>query len=96
MIQSENAPTLCPRCVHFTKGLSVGCKIGDYGIQGPVAEGIRRWLKDQMDVSSWAYTGPCPSFQYNGSSSHLMGPSDQRALRRLLGDKLDGRGTDDT
>ena len=96
MIQSENAPTLCPGCVHFTKSISVGCKIGDYGIQGPVAEGIRCWLKAQEYESSWTYIGPCPAFQYNGSSLHLMCPSDQLALRRLLGDKLDGRGTDDT
>ena len=84
MIRSENAPTLCPRCIHFTKGIDVGCKIGNYGIEGWVAEGIRDWLKSQDDVSSWTYIGACPSFQYNGSSPQFMDQYDQRALRKLL------------
>lgn len=85
MIQSENAPTLCPRCVHFTKGIDVGCRIGNYGIEGQVAENIQRWKRFQTEESSWTYLGACPSFESNGSSPHLMSPGDRKALRRLLG-----------
>jgi hypothetical protein len=84
MIQNENAPTLCPRCIHFTKGADVGCKIGNWGISGIEAEDIRAWIRRQTDESSWAYMGACPSFSSNGSSDHLMTPYDRRALRRLL------------
>lgn len=85
MIRSENAPTLCPRCVHFTKGIDVGCKIGNYGIEGYVAENIQRWRKSQSDESSWTYLGACPGFESNGSSPHLMSREDQRALRKIVG-----------
>lgn len=85
MIENENAPTLCPRCVHFTKGVDVGCKIGNYGVQGGIAEEIQHWRRRQTNESSWAYMGACPGFQSNGSSPHLMSPGDRRALRRLLG-----------
>lgn len=84
MIRSENAPTLCPRCVHFTKGVDVGCKIGNYGIQGAVAESIQRWKQMLSDESSWTYQGACPQFQYNGSSPELMKPYDRRELAQLL------------
>lgn len=84
MIRSENAPTLCPRCIHFTKGIDVGCKIGNYGIEGHIAERIQNWLKNQDDESSWTYCGPCPSFCNNGSSPQFMSPYDQRAFRKLL------------
>jgi hypothetical protein len=84
MIQSENAPTLCPRCVHFTKGIDVGCRIGSYGVEGPVAEAIQRWRRDLTDESSWTYMGACPGFRYNGSDPLHMTASDRRALRRLL------------
>jgi len=86
MIRSENAPTLCPRCIYFTKGIDVGCKIGNFGIDGWAVEGIRDWIKKQNDESSWTYMGPCPSFCNNGSSPQFMSPSDQRALRKLLRD----------
>jgi|HubBroStandDraft_1064217.scaffolds.fasta_scaffold511470_2 hypothetical protein len=84
MIQSENAPTLCPRCVHFTKGTWAGCRIGNYGIVGAIAERIQAWLREQSDESSWTYQGACPSFQSNGSSPHLLTPGDRRALVLLL------------
>lgn len=85
MIQSENSPTLCPRCVNFTKSVDVGCRIGDFRIKNSIAKPIQEWLKRQTDESSWSYMGACPSFQSNGSSPHLMSPDDRRALRRLLG-----------
>lgn len=84
MIRSENAPTLCPRCIHFTKGIDVGCKIGNYGIEGPVAEQIQHWHRQQNDESSWTYMGACPGFVNNGSSPQFMSPYDQRAFRKLL------------
>jgi len=83
MIQSENAPTLCPRCVHFTKGTDVGCRIGNYGADNP-DRGVQEWLRGQSDESSWTYQGACPRFQHNGSTPHLMSPSDQSAFRKLL------------
>lgn len=85
MIRSENAPTLCPRCVHFTKGIDVGCRIGNLGIEGYVAEAIQSWHKNQTDESSWTYLGPCPSFTYDGTDSKFMSVSDRRALRKILG-----------
>lgn len=93
MIRSENAPTLCPRCVHFTKGIDVGCRIGNYGIEGPVAESIQRWRKSQDDESSWTYLGGCPGFEHNGSDPQFMSQDDQRALRKLLGINRVGRCT---
>ena len=84
MIQRENAPTLCPRCVNFVKVINVGCRIGNYGIETDVAKSIQGWLSRQTDESSWTYMGACPSFQNNGSSPHLMSSGDQAALRRLL------------
>ncbi len=84
MIRSENAPTLCPRCVHFKKGVSVGCKIGNYGLEGEVAESIQRWKRQQNDESSWTYMGACPQFTYNGTSEQFMTKDDQRALKLLL------------
>lgn len=87
MIQSENAPTLCPRCIHFRKGADVGCSIGNYDIKGPVAESIQKWRQKLGDESSWTYLGLCPSFESNGSSPHLMSPYDQRSLRQLTKDR---------
>jgi hypothetical protein len=84
VIQNGNAPTLCPRCVHFTKGIEVGCRIGNWGIEGAVASGIQRWLKSLDYESSWTYQGACPSFKSNGSDTHLMSAIDQVALRKLL------------
>lgn len=87
MIQSENAPTLCPRCIHFRKGVDVGCSIGNYGIAGVVAAEIQHWHRTQSDESSWTYLGLCPGFENNGSSPHLMSPYDQRSLRKLTKDR---------
>jgi hypothetical protein len=83
VIHSENAPTLCPMCSHFTKGADVGCRIGNHGVTGVEAEHVRRWLKSQHDETSWTYTGPCPGFDYSGSSPAFMGPSERIALRLL-------------
>ena len=83
MIRSSNAPTLCPRCLHFTKEVAVGCRIGDYGLDNPDL-GVQKWLREQSDESSWAYQGACPRFQHNESTPHLMSPSDQSAFRKLL------------
>jgi len=86
VIQSENAPTLCPRCIHFTKGIDVGCRIGNYGVPvSSTSNGIQRWLREQTEESSWTYMGACPEFRNNGSSPHLMCHGDRRALRRILG-----------
>jgi hypothetical protein len=84
MIQNGNAPTLCPRCVNFTKGIDVGCRIGSRGVEGAVANGIQRWLKSLDHESSWTYQGACPGFESNGSDPHLMPSDDQAALRKLL------------
>lgn len=79
MIQSEKAPTLCPRCEHFTKKHGIpGCAV--------VADArVLRWLHAQTDESSWTCIGGCPRFENNGSSPHLMSLEDQRALHKLLG-----------
>lgn len=83
MIKSENATTLCPRCVHFTKGIDAGCRIGNWGIEGPIAESIREWQTRQTDESSWTDTGPCPQFEDNGSSAQFMGEADRQALHQI-------------
>jgi hypothetical protein len=82
MIQSENAPTLCPRCVHFTKGAQVGCRIANYDLDNPALD-VQRWLREQIDESSWTGQGACPRFLHNGSTPHLMSPSDQGAFQKL-------------
>lgn len=83
MIQSENAPSLCPRCVHFTKGIDVGCRIGNFGIEGPIAESIQEWQTRQTDESSWTHMGPCPQFEDNGTSDQFMSGSDRHALLQI-------------
>jgi len=85
MIQSENAPSLCPRCTHFTKHWDVGCKIGNYDVTGWMAETIQEWRRNQTDETSWTYMGACPGFVYNGSSDKFMGSYERRALRKILG-----------
>lgn len=83
MIRSENAPTLCPRCCHFTKGIDVGCRVTK-GI-GPTTDAVREWLQKQTHESSWAWGRPwvCPGFLDNESSPDLMSPEDRRALVQI-------------
>lgn len=87
MIRSENAPTLCPRCIHFKKGIDTGCKIGNYGTEGAVAESIQRWKRQQNSESSWTYMGACPQFMYNDTGIEFMSKDDQRAFKLLILDK---------
>ncbi len=83
MIQSENAPTLCCSCVHFTKGAYPDCRIGNYGVEGYEAEQIRVWHRELLDESSWSRTGLCPGFRFTGDT-RFMTSDEKLSLRRFL------------
>ena len=83
MIKSENAPSLCPRCINFTKGIDVGCRIGSYGLAKPDLD-VQKWLREQSEESSWTYLGACPGFINNGSDPKYMPPYERRKFLKLL------------
>lgn len=84
MIKSENAPTLCPRCIHFTKGIDVGCRVGNYGLGETADRNVQAWLRSQDSESSWTYLGACPRFEDNGSEPRFMPDSDRRVFVKLF------------